>query len=137
MIWRIRRCDGWLYIYLLLEFQSAVDPWLATRIVVCIGFLYHDLIRKGEVSRGEKQPAVFLLVIYNGRDPWGATRLSRSRVSSLTHTLPDVAAALTGARWSCGRWGLQTMLRGPSEVASLTPLWEVFRILSPLSRRSW
>jgi len=74
VIWRIRRRDGWLYIYLLLEFQSAVDPWMALRILVYTGLLYQDLIRKGEVGRGEKLPAVFPLVIYNGRDPWGAAR---------------------------------------------------------------
>ncbi|WP_434735352.1 Rpn family recombination-promoting nuclease/putative transposase [Accumulibacter sp.] len=60
--------------HLLLEFQRAVDPWLALRILVYAGLLYQDLSRMGEVSRGEKRPAVFPLVIYNGRDPWGASR---------------------------------------------------------------
>jgi len=61
VIWRIQRRDGWLYIYLLLEFQSAVDPRVALRILVYTGLLYQDLIRRGEVSRGEKLPAVFPL----------------------------------------------------------------------------
>jgi hypothetical protein len=41
---------------------------------VYTGLLYQDLIRKGEVRRGEKLPAVFPLVVYNGREPWGAAR---------------------------------------------------------------
>ena len=61
VIWRMRRRDGWLYIDLLLECQSAVDPWLALRILVRTGLLYQDLIRKGEVGRGENLPAVFPL----------------------------------------------------------------------------
>ena len=47
---------------------------MALRILVYTGPLHQDLIRKGEVGRGENLPAVFLLVICNGRDPWGAAR---------------------------------------------------------------
>jgi predicted transposase YdaD len=51
VIWRIRRRDGWLYIYLLLEFQSAVDPWMALRILVYTGLLYQDLIVRSNSSK--------------------------------------------------------------------------------------
>lgn len=32
IIWRLRWGDGWLYVYLLLEFQSTVDSYMAVRI---------------------------------------------------------------------------------------------------------
>jgi len=36
-------------------------------------------------------------------------------------------------QWCCDWWGVQTMLLRPAQVSSLTPLREVFPILSPLS----
>jgi predicted transposase YdaD len=33
IIWRVRHRGTWFYIYLLLEFQSSVDPWMAVRIM--------------------------------------------------------------------------------------------------------
>ncbi len=47
---------------------------MALPILVHSGLLYQDLIRKGEVGRGEELPAVFPLLICNGREPWGAAR---------------------------------------------------------------
>jgi predicted transposase YdaD len=43
IIWRVRLNDEWFYIYLLLEFQSKNDPWMALRIMVYIGLLYQQL----------------------------------------------------------------------------------------------
>ncbi len=74
LIWRVRRKGEWLYVYLLLEFQSRVDPWMALRILVYTGLLYQDLIKTGEVRAGQKLPAVFPLVLYNGRHRWTSAR---------------------------------------------------------------
>jgi predicted transposase YdaD len=32
MVWRVRLAGEWIYIYLLLEFQSRSDPWMALRM---------------------------------------------------------------------------------------------------------
>ena len=74
VIWRLRHHTDWIYIYLLLEFQSTVDPWMALRIMVYTGLLYQDLIKSGEVKPGQKLPSVFPLVLYNGRQHWTAAR---------------------------------------------------------------
>ncbi len=74
LIWRVRHQGSWLYIYLLLEFQSTVDPWMALRIMVYTGLLYQDLIKSGEIQAGDKLPSVFPLVLYNGRQRWTAAR---------------------------------------------------------------
>ncbi|MBU0498704.1 MAG: Rpn family recombination-promoting nuclease/putative transposase [Gammaproteobacteria bacterium] len=76
IVWRLRlqgSDDGdWLYVYLLLEFQSSVDPQMAVRILTYLGLLYQDLIKGGQVAKADKLPAVFPLVLYHGERPWTA-----------------------------------------------------------------
>ena len=52
VVWRVRTRQGgqWLYVYLLIEFQSRVDPWMALRILVYTGLLYQDLVKSGQVA---------------------------------------------------------------------------------------
>ncbi|MEI8133207.1 MAG: Rpn family recombination-promoting nuclease/putative transposase [Leptolinea sp.] len=72
MIWRVRLDDGWLYIYILLEFQFTVDRFMVVRMLTYIGLLYQDLIKRRQVKEGEFLPPVLPLVLYNGRTPWKA-----------------------------------------------------------------
>jgi predicted transposase/invertase (TIGR01784 family) len=74
IVWRVKRNDDWLYVYLLIEFQSRVDPWMALRIMVYTGLLYQDLIKSGVVSPHQKLPPVFPIVIYNGEGKWSAAQ---------------------------------------------------------------
>ncbi len=52
IIWRVRRGQDWLYVYLLLEFQSTIDRFMAVRMLVYVGLLYQDLIRSGQLTAG-------------------------------------------------------------------------------------
>lgn len=70
----------WLYVYLLLEFQSSNDTYMAVRILTYIGLLYQDLIKSGKTS-ARKLPAVFPLVLYNG-NAHGAPRANSKNSSS-------------------------------------------------------
>ena len=77
VIWRVKLNlpDGrqdWLYLYLLIEFQSRNDRWMALRLLTYICLLYQDLIKSGQVKRG-KLPPVFPIVIYNGKPRWRAS----------------------------------------------------------------
>jgi len=72
VIWRVKFRGQWFYVYLLLEFQSTVDPWMALRIMVYVGLLYQDLIKSGEVGAGDPLPPVFPLVLHRGSTPWSA-----------------------------------------------------------------
>ncbi|HIE03079.1 MAG TPA: transposase [Thiotrichaceae bacterium] len=77
IVWKVRRYsqkDEWLYIYLLIEFQSSVDPFMAVRLMVYIGLLYQDLIKTEEISSSQLLPPVLPLVLYNGEDRWYADR---------------------------------------------------------------
>jgi hypothetical protein len=72
VIWRVRHRGQWLYVYLLLEFQTTVDPFMAVRLMVYVGLLYQTLIRSGELPAGRRLPPVLPIVLYNGEAPWGA-----------------------------------------------------------------
>ena len=74
IIWRVKTEESWLYIYLLIEFQSTNDPWMALRIMVYTGLLYQDLIKSGAVSSKELLPPVFPIVLYNGSKRWTAAQ---------------------------------------------------------------
>ena len=74
IIWRVRWRDSWMYLYLLLEFQSTIDPWMAVRILAYTALLWQDLIKSGTVRDGESLPPVLPIVIYNGRKPWTAAQ---------------------------------------------------------------
>jgi hypothetical protein len=72
IVWRARWGESWLYVYLLLEFQSSVDPFMAVRVMTYVGLLYQDLIRRGWLTPGGLLPPVLPLVLYNGLPPWRA-----------------------------------------------------------------
>jgi predicted transposase/invertase (TIGR01784 family) len=72
LIWRVRWGDEWIYVYLLLEFQSTVDHFMAVRILGYLGLLYQDIIRTGELKPQDKLPPVLPVVLYNGARPWQA-----------------------------------------------------------------
>jgi predicted transposase YdaD len=73
IIWRVRwGGERWLYVYLLIEFQSTVDPWMALRALVYIGLLWQRLAKDGELTPSGRLPPVLPLVLYNGVRPWNA-----------------------------------------------------------------
>ena len=72
IVWRARVGEQWLYIYILLEFQSGVDHWMALRMQVYIGLLYQDLVKRKAFAPQALLPPVLPLVLYNGVDPWTA-----------------------------------------------------------------
>jgi hypothetical protein len=72
IIWRLRLGPSWIYVYLLIEFQSTVDNTMAIRIMTYIGLLYQDLIKTKKVLSGEKLPPVLPIVLYNGAPRWNA-----------------------------------------------------------------
>lgn len=72
VVWRVRVGGQWVYLYLLIEFQSSVDKYMAVRMLVYLGLLYQDLIRRGEVLSDGALPPVLPIVLYNGSARWTA-----------------------------------------------------------------
>ena len=62
LIYRVLYRDGAeVYLYLLLEFQSQADPWMAIRALVYVGLLYQHLIRENRLAPNGKLPPFFPL----------------------------------------------------------------------------
>ena len=72
MVWKVRLADRWLYVYLLLEFQSRSDDWMALRMHVYVSLLLQDLQRQNQLSPEGKLPPVLPIVLYNGAKAWSA-----------------------------------------------------------------
>ncbi|MBF0110328.1 MAG: Rpn family recombination-promoting nuclease/putative transposase [Magnetococcales bacterium] len=72
VIWRVRWGTEWLFIYLLLEFQSSVDWIISVRTDAYMMLLYQDLVKAGHVKRGDRLPPVLPVVLYNGKSAWTA-----------------------------------------------------------------
>ncbi|KQW88571.1 hypothetical protein ASC94_24490 [Massilia sp. Root418] len=74
MVWRLQVGGECVYVYLLLEFQSYDDRWMALRMQVYVGLLYQDLVKQGKLGRRGKLPPVLPVVLYAGGRPWRASR---------------------------------------------------------------
>lgn len=71
MVWRLKVGQRWVWVYLLLEFQSEPDAWMALRMMVYMGLLGQHLVKEGELQEG-KLPQMVPIVLYNGAPPWRA-----------------------------------------------------------------
>ena len=73
-VWRLRwREDGrWVYVYLMLEFQSTDETFMAVRILSYVGLLYEHLVKALSLRSDDTLPLVVPVVIYNGESPWSA-----------------------------------------------------------------
>jgi len=91
IIWRLRFKDQWLYLYILLEFQSTPDSFMAVRVMSYIGLLYQDLIKAGHLEEISDQqgttrlPPVLPIVLYNGRRAWH----SHTSIQDIIHPMPE------------------------------------------------
>ncbi len=70
-LWRLRRPGGG-EVYLLLEFQSNVQRFMACRVLTYVALLYEDLIARKQWSAGGWLPEVITVVVYNGNRRWSA-----------------------------------------------------------------
>ena len=70
LIYKIQFHDREVYIYILIEFQSTVDPFMALRVLNYITNFYMDFLVNNRSVK--KLPAVFPIVLYNGEARWTA-----------------------------------------------------------------
>ena len=71
-VWRIHRRGQWLYLLVLLEFQSTDEPRMALRILTYTSLLYQELVRNDALDARERLPAVLPVVLYTGEARWRA-----------------------------------------------------------------
>ncbi len=74
VVWRLRwhGSEGWVYVYLMLELQSADEPFMAVRVLDYEGGLYRKLVKALALKRGDRLPIVFPVVLYHSRPAWTA-----------------------------------------------------------------
>jgi len=86
LIYRVRLDDGAeVYLYLLLEFQSQPDPWMALRVMVYVGLFYQQLVREQRLTAQGGLPPVFPLVLYNGEATWKAAQDVKDLIALPAH----------------------------------------------------
>ena len=76
LVWRVRLRGGggedWAYLFVLIEFQSAVDHLMALRVRTYVDLLYRGLCRERRFGASDRLPPVLPVVLYNGESPWTA-----------------------------------------------------------------
>jgi hypothetical protein len=72
VIWRVKYQQSWIYVYLLIEFQSTIDNYMAVRLMTYMGLLYQDLIKTKQLTAQKLLPPIFPVVLYNGEKRWDA-----------------------------------------------------------------
>lgn len=86
VVWRVKVGGQWVYLYLMLEFQSSVDKYMAVRMLVYVGLLYQALIKRGEILENGQLPPILPLVLYNGSPRWTAA----TNIAELIPAMPGV-----------------------------------------------
>ena len=89
-VWRVRfrgAAGDWLYLLVLLEFQSTVDRHMAARILAYTARMYLKLIRGGRLPADGRLPPVLSVAIYNGERRWSAAREVGETIASVGEAL--------------------------------------------------
>ncbi|MGJ8521589.1 hypothetical protein R84981_000250 [Carnimonas sp. R-84981] len=100
IVWRLRGGDAeWTYIYVMLEFQSTVDRWMALRVMTYVGLLYQELVKQRTIiklSGGSARvlPAIVPIVLYSGDRPWSSVRDVADLIAPLSNGLAAYTPSL-------------------------------------------
>ena len=90
LIYKIRLKGKLVYIYILLEFQSKVDRFMGIRVLNYLSNFYLDYIatQRAAKKRIRKLPAIFPIVLYNGKRQWTA----KEQIAELIEAEPSLGA---------------------------------------------
>jgi len=130
IVWKVKVGGQWVYLYLLIEFQSSVDKYMALRMMVYQGLLYQDLIKSGDVLKDGLLPPILPIVLYNGKDRWTA-------VTDVFDLIPAVPGLVEQFKIRAKHLVIDENAYADSELASLKNLVAaVFRIEHPTSPKA-
>ena len=126
IVWRVKWGREWLYVYIVIEFQSTIDIYMPLRVLVYVGLLYQDLIREKKLSPSGKLPPVLPVVLYNGKPRWTGP----VEMSDLMEFVPG------GLSRYCPRFTFLLLDEGAYADETLKPLKNVVSALFRLEN-SW
>jgi predicted transposase YdaD len=115
IVWRVKVGGEWVYLYLLMEFQSCVDKYMALRMMVYVGLLYQDLIKRGEVLADGRLPPILPIVLYNGSQRW-------STATDIAELIPAVPGIVSEFKPSLKYLLIDENAYSTSELSSLRNL---------------
>ena len=131
LLWKIRFRGSWLYLLVLLEFQSESDGLMALRILTYICLTYEELVRRRELKAGDKLPPVLPVTIYNGQAHWRAATDISELIAPVPTPLPRYLPRARYLLLDLQRIGEQ----GPPSTDLVTSLGKMEREPSPENLR--
>ena len=143
MVWRLRFRDPdpdaeWLYVIVMLEFQSTVDWLMALRVQIYAVRIYESLPFVKSPNSKTRLPPILAIVVYNGRQPWRAAQHLSDLVGPGTRPAepsPAVAPTFTGESYVLiDLQGLAAEDLPPNNVVSLLAQAHGMRDAEDLSR---
>jgi predicted transposase/invertase (TIGR01784 family) len=128
VIWRVKYQQSWIYVYLLIEFQSTIDNYMAVRLMSYMGLLYQDLIKTKQLTAKKLLPPIFPVVLYNGEKRWDAATELKDLIVKVPGGLEKYLPSLN----------YLLLDEGAFELKELTPLKNlvaaIFRLENSTSR---
>jgi hypothetical protein len=136
MIWKIRWKNRWVYLLIVIEFQSRVDQIMAVRMCTYTSLLYEEIFKADKTLFIEGYlPPILPMVLYNGSAKWTAARSLRELMA------PDLPEGLLKYQpnihyWLLeeGRAKLEDELAGADNFVSLLVQFEQVKDRAEASR---
>ena len=98
IVWRLKTQDeDWYYVYVIAEFQSKNDKWMAARIAEYDAELRMDLIRAKIVQDNKRLPPILPIVLYRGVSQWTSSKT----LNQIQVALPE---PMTDTKEECTCW---------------------------------
>lgn len=92
VIYKLYFQDKPVYLYLLIEFQSTIDPSMPFRFFSYIADFYEELGRKAKNQ--SKHPLIFPVLLYNGDEPWNVPDNIRELIEEVHPALKEYVPSL-------------------------------------------
>ena len=122
LVWKVGWRDQTLYVYLVLEFQSTDERFMALRLLVYVALLYQEIVRRDELLPGGELPPVLPILLYNGDRQWSAPQELRELIADVPPSLERYLPALQYFLLDERRLPLAKLSNEPNLVAGLVRL---------------
>ena len=120
-IWKAKFQGKDCYVFILLEFQSSIEHFMALRVLAYTACLWLHIQKSEKLGSNDSLPPVFPVVIYNGKQAWNAP----TSYLDLVGNLPDNLRPYQGMQYyllDIGRIAENLVKEGKGSAATLVRL---------------